>query len=95
MPRKLSVIGGTFFGPDSHQWRMFAAVSSRAEFCRLIRVSYAQAKDYMCETGNQLECATALSKPHVLFGNHPEGTFYTKILQPIEIKWGVPQKEAK
>jgi hypothetical protein len=84
---------GTFCGPDNHQWRLVAAVKSRAEFARLIGVSDRYVKNYASETGNAHEMAICLVTPHTLFGRHPEGVYYRKVMEYIDLSDWVKSRE--
>jgi hypothetical protein len=85
MAEKLVVWGCNSTGPDGTQWRMVAAVKSRAEFSRLLKTSDRYVKAYGSETGNATEIAAAMAKPHTLFGKHTEGRWDTRVKEFQEI----------
>jgi hypothetical protein len=73
MAKSLPVWGTTLMRPkcpaatSQGQVRAIVAARSRAAAAKLFQVSDSYLKNYGCETGNDIEIATALSKPGIVF----------------------------
>jgi hypothetical protein len=63
---KLKVYGGLTF-ENGKQVRTIVATKSKKRVSELVGVDYRQVLDYWCETGNDMEIATAISQPNVVF----------------------------